>query len=180
MDPELAELHGDAKRAQEIAANRAAARPNDTDAQAELWRAEQALEELENRLRDEDAIVEFTFRSIGRAAYDALANAHQPTALQRAQAKALGMGEIMWNTETFPPALVAASLVEPKLSAEEVESIWRDDNWNQAELNALLQAAVEVNGTRRTVELGKGSSKTRSSGPNSTTAASEESPTASS
>lgn len=180
LDPELAEEHAEAQQARGFASTRAGARPSDTDAQLELFQAEQRLEDIEARLRDEDAIADFTFRSVGRAAYDGLVNAHQPTASQRAQAKSLGMGEIAWNPDTFPPALVALCLAEPKLTEEEVCSLWESDDWNQAELSVLLQAAVEVNGTRRSVELGKDWRKTPPSGRNSTTASSAASPTVSS
>lgn len=180
LDPELAEQYSQAKRAQELAAARAAARSNDSEAHTELWQAESALAEIEQRMRDEDAVAYFTFRSVGRAAYDALVDAHQPTPAQRARAKSLGMGEIAWNPDTFPPALVALCLQDPDLSEAEVFAIWNNDNWNQAELNALVQAAVEVNGTRRTVELGKDSPRTPSSGPSSNTAPTTGSPTASS
>jgi hypothetical protein len=180
LDPELADEHAEAKEAQGFAANKAAARPADTDAQVELFRAEQRLEAVEARMRDEDAVADFTFRSVGRAAYDALVGTHQPTASQRAQAKSLGMGEIAWNPDTFPPALVALCLSTPKLTEEEVGALWASDDWNQAELAVLLQAAVEVNGTRRTVDLGKDWRKTPSSEPSSTTALNGASPTVSS
>lgn len=165
LDPELAVELEEARQARDSAARAAAIRDKDTDAQAALWQAEERVAALEQRMRDEDAVAYFTLKSIGRAAYDALVDAHQPTGAQRAKAKSLGIGELAWNHETFPPALVAACLVEPQLSEEEVASLWRDDSWNQAELQALLQAAIEVNGTRRTVELGKGSMKIPSSGP---------------
>lgn len=188
LDPELAEQHAVAKRAQEMAAARAAGSSDDSERYTELWQAEAALAEIEARLRDEDAVAYFTLRSVGRAAYDAVVDTHQPTPAQRAKAKSLGIGEIAWNPDTFPPALVALCLEsveipgrEPeKLTEEQVLAIWADDNWNQAELTTLLNAAAEVNGTRRTVELGKDWRRTLSSGPNSTTASSGGSPTASS
>lgn len=180
LDPDLAEEYSDAKRAQEIAANRATSRPNDTGVQVELFQAEEALAKLEERMRDEDAVASFTFRSVGRAAYDGLVDDHQPTAAQRAKAKSQGVSEIGWNYETFPQALVALCLVEPKLSEDEVCALWQSSEWNQAELNVLLQAAVEVCGTRRTVELGKDWRTTRSSVPSSTTALNAVSPTPSS
>lgn len=188
LDPDLAEEHTAAKRHQEATAAKAANRPDDTEAHTELWEAEQRLADLEQRLADEDAVAFFTFRSIGRAAYDALVDEHQPTAAQRAEAKARGMGTIAWNPDTFPPALVALCLEsvrlpgsEPeKLSEAQVRALWESDDWNQLELGELFTAAAEVNGTRRTVELGKDWPRTRSTGPSSTTAPSGVSPTPSS
>lgn len=180
LDPELAEAYAEAKLSRDVANTRATARPTDTDVQAELWRCEQALVELEERMVGEEAIAYFTFRCIGRAAYDALVDAHQPTPAQRAEAKARGVGEIAWNPDTFPPALIAACLTEPSLTEADVTSMFNSENWNQAELNDLLQAAAQVNGTRRTVEVGKDWPRTLRSGPSSTTASSGASPTASS
>jgi hypothetical protein len=166
LDPDLAEELEEARRGRDTAAARAGARANDSEAQAQLWEAEERLAQVEARMVDEEAVAYFTFRSIGRALYDALVDEHQPTPAQRAKAKSLGMGEIAWNPDTFPPALVAACLVTPPLTSDEMQALWRDDAWNQAELNAMLQAAVDVNGSRRTVELGKGSRKTQASGRN--------------
>jgi hypothetical protein len=162
LDPVLADEYEDAKRERDVASARAGARPADSDVQARLWEAEETLARLEARLEEERALVRFTFRAIGRAAYDALASLHPPTPAQRAHGKATGQ-ETVVNEETFPPALVAASLVEPKLSPAEAQALWADDAWNSAELLALFAAAAGVNGTRRTVELGKGSRRTQPS-----------------
>lgn len=166
LDPDLAEELEEARQARDAAWARAQARQNDSDAQAALWEAEEKLAQVQQRMVDEEAVVQFTFRSIGRAAYDALVDANPATPAQRAKFKAQGITEgINWNEETFPPALVAACLVEPKLSEAEVQALWRDPNWNQAELSALVVAAIKVNGNRRTADLGKGSQRTRSSAP---------------
>lgn len=168
LDPELAEDHEEASRAVRVAEVRAEARPSDTEAQAQLWEAQEALRQVEVRLTDEEAVASFTFRSIGRAAYDALVDRFPATAEQRQKAKAQGIldagGVLGWNPETFPPALVAACLVEPKLSEDEVAAVWASEDWNQAELQTLLGAAIEVNGTRRVVDLKKGLRPTRLSG----------------
>jgi hypothetical protein len=171
LDPELAEELEEARRARDLAQSRANARKDDSELQAQLWEAEERYAQAEERMGGDDAVAHFTFRSIGRAAFDALVDAHPPTPAQRAKAKSFGVnGEMQWNMDTFPPALVAACLVEPKLSAEEMLAIWRDDSWNQVELNDLFLAAVNVNGTRRTVDVGKGSKSTPSSARSSPTA----------
>lgn len=163
LDPELAERHEELRKARDVAALRAGARADDSDAQARLWEAEAALERAQAELDEGDVMVSFTFRSIGRAAYDALVNAHPPTPAQRAQAKSLGQDTNI-NLETFPPALVAACLVEPKLSVDEAQALWRDDNWNQAELTKLFNGAFAVNSTSPSGDLGKDSRRTQLSG----------------
>jgi len=113
-----------------------------------------------------------TFRGIGRARYDALQERHPPTAEQQLKTKQqLGTDDkLAWNPDTFPPALIAACLVEPKLTEEEVQRLWISDEWNQAELATLITTALEVNSTRRTVELGKDLRETRGSERKSSTA----------
>lgn len=166
LDPGLAEELHKAKEARDDAARTASIRDKDTDAQARLWQAEERVSQIEQKLRDDDAVAYFKLRSIGRAAFDALVTAHQPTSAQRAKAKSLGFsGEMAWNHETFPPALVAACLVEPEMTEDQARLLWQSEAWNAAETQALFDAALEVNGTHRTVELGKEFVKTRSSGP---------------
>lgn len=171
LDPDLAELHEEARRDRDVAHARVQVRGDDPEAAAQLLDADRRLEELRQQLEDADAIAYFTFRGIGRARYEALVDKHPPTLEQRTKAKATGMGELAWNHDTFPPALVAACVTEPAMTEEQVAQLWASEDWNQAELVTLLNAAIEVNGSRRTVELGKGSRRpTRSGGPKSATA----------
>jgi hypothetical protein len=170
LDPDLYDTYDAARRRRDQAQAQAAARPDDSEAAAQLWEAQDSFDKVERRLEEEEALAVFTFRSIGRKAYDDLVADHPPTKDQRLKAKASGLGDIAWNHDTFPPALVAASLVEPALDAEQMAALWADPNWNQAELVALMNAAIEVNGTRRTVEVGKDWRATRTSGLRSPTA----------
>lgn len=98
----------------------------------------------------------FKFRSIGRKRFDDLIASHPPTEAQIEKAKKTGEGDLTWNSETFPPALVFNCLVEPKLEEHEVKDLWESDDWAGSEIIALFYAALEVNTNRRTLELGKG------------------------
>lgn len=169
LDPDLAEVYEEARRDRDMAHARHQVR-DDAESAAQLLDADRRLEELRQQLEDEEAVAYFKFRGIGRARYEALVDRHQPTENQRTKAKASGMGEIAWNHDTFPPALVAACLVDPPLTEEEVAQLWASEDWNQAELVTLLNTAIEVNGSRRTVDLGKDSRQTRSSAAKSRTA----------
>lgn len=181
LDPELAEQHQELREKIDTLRIRAGHRTEDVQLQLELGEAERELEELVDLMIEQDAVVEMTFRGIGRQAYDRLVELHPPTSEQVAKAKKQGMGDsLAWNLDTFPPAVVSASLIEPKLSQDQVRDLWYSEDWNQMELAVLFQTALEVNGTRRTVELGKGSRTTKSSAPKSDTASSTESPTPSS
>jgi hypothetical protein len=180
LDPALAVELRDAEHAHTEAERLLEVRPADTDLQAAAWAAAEEVEELRARAADEDAVVAVRFRSIGRVAWDDLLDRHPPTDEQIAEAKRAGLGALNFNSETFPPAVVAASLDEPKLSAVEVLAMWDSPDWNQAELQLLFSAALEVNSSRHTLDLGKGSAGTAATGKKSTGAANTASPTASS
>ena len=87
------------------------------------------------------------FRSIGRVAYEALLDAHQPTDEQRAKGRAQKV-KVEWNPDTFPPALIAAAAVDPVFSLDEATELWESDDWNGEELLPLFFAAVAVNTSR--------------------------------
>lgn len=104
----------------------------------------------------EEQTVEFVFRSIGRARFDEVMESCPPTDKQLNDAKKKGEDVPLWNGDTFPPALVAACIVEPELTEDEVFEIWEDEDWNHAEVLSLFMAALEVNQSRNIANLGKG------------------------
>ncbi len=129
---------------------------------AELAEAQEAVDALE--ARREDCAIEFVFRSIGRPAFEDLVGEHPATKAQKEQAKKEGNDDLTWNPETFPQALVHASLVSPEnMSEEDVTEMWDSPDWNQAELISLFYGALEVNQSRRMIEVGKGLGTTQSS-----------------
>lgn len=99
--------------------------------------------------------VTLRFRSIGRKNYDRLVADHPPTDKQVEEHQAQFGQPAPYNADTFPPALIAASCIEPKLTLTEVEQLF--DEWNAAELTELFATAVAVNVHRRVVDAGKGS-----------------------
>lgn len=106
----------------------------------------------------DEATVRLVFRSIGAKAYDALVDAHPATDEDHDEIRAIlgSTARAPYSGETFPPALIAASLAEPELPPEEVAAIW--DTWNKEERTLLFNAALSVNSRARKVsDLGKGS-----------------------
>ena len=128
-------------------------RPKDPRAITEREEALEALEGLASEA--EEASEDFTFRGIGRKVFEDLIDTHEPTKDQRAKARRAGE-EVQWNPDAFPQALVSSSLVSPDLSEGDIIEIWDSEDWNQAELLELFSAALEVNTSRRTSNLGKG------------------------
>lgn len=82
--------------------------------------------------------VAFTFKSIGRAAFETLLNNHKPTRDQKSE----GM---TFNPDTFAPALLSASSVDPAISPDDATTMFNSEEWNSAELAKLFLAAQEAN-----------------------------------
>lgn len=107
-----------------------------------------ARDELEAaRSAVDEATVTVRLRSMGRLAYERLLDAHPAPPEQIAAAKAKGETPMPYNADTFPPALIAASMVEPELSEADARQLW--DEWNGGEASELFMAALTVNTSRR-------------------------------
>jgi len=89
-------------------------------------------------LASKDTEYTFVFQSIGRPNYDKLVDKHKPTKEQKREGQT-------FNGETFPPALVAASCIDPEMTVEEASDMFADPDWNGAELARLFQSAVDAN-----------------------------------
>ena len=133
------------------------------------------LEILEDQA--EELTVEFTFQDIGRRNYDDLVHAHVPSADEKEEYKeAGGDGVLAYSTETFPPALVNATAIEPKISIESATEIFEE--WAEGDLEMIFSTALLV--CKEPTSLPKsraGIAKIRGSKRNSTTAPDKESPT---
>lgn len=101
-----------------------------------------SIEKQINELIEDSRITEYTFvfQSIGRPNYDKLVSLpeHKPTKEQKRD-------NATFNADTFPPALIAASCVDPELSLEEAKDMFNDPSWNGAELANLFVGALEAN-----------------------------------
>lgn len=91
------------------------------------------LEELRDVTADYE--VEFIFEDIGRKALEDLVIEHPPTPEQKAD-----MAEIEFNSETFPPALMAATAIEPEMTLEDAEALFND--WSSGEAEILFMTAM--------------------------------------
>jgi hypothetical protein len=85
-----------------------------------------------------DGEMQIQVQAISSKEYDDLLAAHPPTKTQKADGSA-------YNTDTFPPALLAKSLCEPKITDEEATEIWNSEQWSRGELSELFYGCVEVN-----------------------------------
>jgi hypothetical protein len=149
VDSTLVDARDEASKAvgrAELAARRRDAAPE----------AEHALDDARAALDSAQAAVDaatarFTFKALGNMAVEALQRQHRPTPAQEvdamAQFRAQGLppAKLNYNTDTFPPALIAASCVSPAMTVEQATEMWESDVWSQGELGRLFQAAWTVN-----------------------------------
>ena len=125
----------------------------------------------------------FKFKAIGRAQVEKLQSSHPPTDKDRkegreiAEAQGTRYQEPEWNSETYPPALIAASSLSPTMTEKEALELWSDPAWNQAELMKLWACALTVNHAAGDIPLGlRGIGETPNTGSNLTTPPDMESP----
>jgi hypothetical protein len=105
----------------------------------------------------------FTFRALGRKAWEELGREHapKPEQVREYRKRQLDAGTpehalqaLPYDAETYPPALFAAGCVEPGLTHEEARDLWESDVLSFAELATLLAAAQAANTDSSTVSLG--------------------------
>lgn len=97
------------------------------------------LDQLKNKKRRRDTLrlelngesIEMVFEAISYKELDALQAKHPPTQDQRIAGAA-------FNRNTFPPALVSACSVDPKISEADARDIWSSEEWSSGELNTLF------------------------------------------
>lgn len=112
--------------------------------------------------------VPILMRALPRIEYRALIDAHPGE-----------KKEDDWHPDTFPPALIAASCVEPEFTLEQANEIW--EQWETEEASRLFLTAFYLNENSGRINFTLlGSARTRGSEQSSTTASPEESPTPSS
>jgi len=81
--------------------------------------------------------LELKFQALSSKNLDELRSKHQPTAKQRVE----GLGV---NVDTFNPALVAATLIQPELTYDEAVELFSAENWSAGELGQIFQTASDV------------------------------------
>jgi hypothetical protein len=118
---------------------------------ATIRRLEKARDEAEDALRAVTLVMRL--RALpresrgGEKSYSELRAEHPPTEEDHAELAAAGESnaKAQFHSETFGPALVAACLVEPKVTVEQAAEMAAD--MNEAEWSGLFNAAILVNQT---------------------------------
>lgn len=118
--------------------------------QLKLHAAEVKLKTIEDGIRDDG--LEFVFRGIGRLKYENLIRACPPTDAQIAEH---GVEGIAYDPEAFLPKLLAATVVNSDLTAEQWDKdVLDSDDWGQGECSILINNAMLVNRQTRVATLG--------------------------
>lgn len=118
------------------ATRRAAAKSNRATLKA-LMSKKPREKEVTLTLPGEEEPVTFLFRSIGARDWESLVSKNPPTSSQRADGQP-------FNTDTFPPALLASVCVDPAISEEDWKEIWGSPDWNRGEIADLYGEAVAL------------------------------------
>jgi hypothetical protein len=133
----------EAEKSAERARFLAEAAPDDARAARHAADADSALQKARDEL---DAASEFlTFLALPREALEDLIAEHPPTAQQAEDGS-------VFNPDTFPAALVAASSLDGMSEQEAAELL---TSWSTPDANALWDAAWQVQQETR-IDLGKG------------------------
>jgi hypothetical protein len=109
--------------------------------------------ELETALRKSS--IKIVVQSMGRRAYDDLISAHPPSPAQIEEYKDQRQ-KPGFNVETYPTALVVASVIEPVMSPEELKEWFDSDDWTGGEFSEIFSACIQVNSQGNILTLGKG------------------------
>ena len=186
---EARSAYNDAKALYESARSRHLNYPSNAEAKTAHDEALTALAEAiavheDAREAAEDVTVTMILRFPPHHEYDLLCRAHPLTDDDREKlSKEKDFPEDKWpdrSPSTFPPAFIAACLIEPEMTAEQVaEEIWLNPDWNESEKQGLLAAAYSAANSAR-VNLGKVGGVTSTVAPNKDSAIVTPSPEASS
>lgn len=114
---------------------------------ADVAAAQATYDEAEQAVRD--SVLLLRLRALprkGDRSFAALKAEHPPTPdddVRVQEASGNPKDKAVWHTDTFAPALVAACLIEPKITVEQAAEMAED--WNEAEWSGLYLAALNVN-----------------------------------
>lgn len=82
--------------------------------------------------------VTLTFQAIGAQEYDKLVGKHPPTSEQRVDGAS-------FNIDSFGPALIAKSCLEPEMTEADAKELWGSPEWSRGDLMDLFRKAVDLN-----------------------------------
>lgn len=91
--------------------------------------------------------INVTMQAMGTKAYDKLIAKYPPTTEEKAQG-------LNYELDKFAPALLAESLVSPKINLAQAKILWNggeDENWSRGDVESLFSRAIRLNHRDSTV-----------------------------
>lgn len=103
-------------------------------------------------LADEDGtpvVRTIRYRALSPEEWDALVAAHPPTDKHKEAGST-------WNNDTFPPALIAAVSLSPKLTVSQAKGLYLNPEWSPGERRELFFQALDCCGAGLNVPFNAG------------------------
>lgn len=153
LDPDVAQDIAQARQAFDEAERSADINPGDLDLGAARDTARKELDRLHDQAVESEAVASFSFQALGRKRFQALLAQYPPTEEQQKELRGLAVAagmdskrapRLTYDSDRFPPVLVAHASVDPVIAEEEALEMWASDDWNQEELGALFSAAWDA------------------------------------
>jgi hypothetical protein len=124
-----------------------------SDDEDRMAKAKEALEKARQLVIDNG--VEVVMRSCGRSVWEDLKEKHPPLPEQIAEVRKQNSEAVLdYNWKTFPVPAIAASVIQPEMTEEQVQELWDSEEWNEAECARLFQMALQANTRHHTADLG--------------------------
>jgi len=92
-------------------------------------------EEVTIKLGDKELTM--LFRAVGAKEWDRLISKNPPNTEQKSEGHS-------FNPDTFGPALLAATSVEPDLTVKQWSEIWNSDDWSRGEITDIYSEALKL------------------------------------
>ena len=100
-------------------------------------RAEREVTFVMNKDTDDEQEFVMLFRAIGATDYDKLITKNPPTTDQKAEGNS-------YNINTFGPALLSKTIVDPDMDFKQWTEIWNSEDWNRGEIVQIFLVASEL------------------------------------
>jgi hypothetical protein len=108
---------------------------------------------LEAKLRESS--IKIVIQSMGRRSYDEMLQKHPVTDAQLEQYKDQRQ-KPQFNLDTYPVALVVASVIYPEMSDEDLGDWFDSEDWTGGEFTELFTQCLQINSQGNVISLGKG------------------------
>lgn len=92
--------------------------------------------------------IQITFKAISASELDKLQAKHQPTMEQKTRG-------LVYNPNTFGPALIAACAVDPEMTEKDALEIWDSPYWSTGEISFLFDTCTQLCMEGMTVSFSK-------------------------